>query len=129
MKGKHQILMLLYGPTSCFMMASVVKSPLLDRNGLMFYRHSALVQQKVFRSWRYFVLQNQIISIRNVSLRCTRMTTVCIPPNISLWSSSALLMWIFWSSLPYCTFVYIKLHSFWNHIGSSPELHLIHCRH
>jgi len=43
----------------------------------------AVRKQKLFPNWRYFVLQNQIVSMGNVSLRWIFMVTGCIPANIS----------------------------------------------
>lgn len=65
MKGKPQTPMLVYVPFYSVMAAvlSLPKNLLFARNGSMFYMHLALVKQKLFRSWRYFVLPNDVISI------------------------------------------------------------------
>lgn len=40
------------------------------------------------------------------------VVTVCFLANIWLWSSSTILMWMFWPSLPCCSLVHIELHFF-----------------
>lgn len=111
--------------------AFVPKNPLFGRNCSVFYRHSALIKQKLFRSWKYFVLQNQIISMGNVSVDgsswslCKSLPTSRYEAAVHFWCRSF--------DLPYPTALWFTLNCIpfgWNPVGrSAPEWHLMCRRH